>query len=42
MTVRHAQGATQKSEELVPVPAQHVPHFNRGKEMRERLEAAVE
>lgn len=35
-------GRNPKSGEAVPVPAKHVPHFKAGKEMRERVEAAVE
>jgi len=35
-------GRNPKSGEAVPVPAKYVPHFNPGKEMRERVEGAME
>lgn len=35
-------GRNQKSGEAVAVPAKYVPHFTAGKEMRERVRAAME
>ena len=35
-------GATRKSGERVEVPEKHVPHFKPGKELRERVDLALQ